>query len=51
MEDNDISMSPMKLAAVQLHEMFVELRAAGFSRYEALYLVAKLLVGNPESGD
>jgi hypothetical protein len=51
MEDNDINISPMKVAALQLHEMYVELRHAGFARYEALYLVAKLLVGSPEAGD
>lgn len=43
--------SPMKLAMVQLHEMYSELQNAGFTRKEALFLVSKLLntmiVGGP----
>jgi hypothetical protein len=41
MADGD--MSPLREAAVQLHEMYVELRNAGFSRSEAMELVAKVL--------
>ena len=43
--------SPMKLAMVQLHEMYTELQAAGFTRREAMFLVSKLMnsmiVGGP----
>ena len=35
--------SPLREATVQLHEMYVELRAAGFSKREALHLVSKIL--------
>lgn len=35
--------SPMKTAMVQLHEMYMELQGAGFTRKEALFLVSKLL--------
>ena len=35
--------SPLREATVQLHEMYVELRSAGFSKKEALHLVSKIL--------
>jgi hypothetical protein len=36
-------MSPLREAAVGLHEMYTELKAAGFSRSEAMELVAKVI--------
>lgn len=42
-DDHGLNLTPMKLAATQLHEMYSELRKAGFTRKEALYLVGKLL--------
>lgn len=42
-EDNDLGMSPLRLAAFQLHEMYVELRNAGFTKSEALTLVGKIV--------
>lgn len=39
----DGEMSPLREAAVQLHEMYLELKRAGFSRGEAMELVAKTL--------
>lgn len=48
-ENFGLDVSPLRLAATQLHEMFVEFRKAGFSRYEALYLIARMMMGNPES--
>lgn len=45
MEDNDneFGMSPLRLAAFQLHEMYMELRNAGFTKSEALTLVGKIV--------
>lgn len=37
----------MRTAAVGLHEMFSSLRAAGFTRCEALFLVACSFLGSP----
>ena len=36
--------SPMEEAAISMHEMYVTLRRAGFSRRDALELVAKMLI-------
>ena len=36
--------SPLREATVQLHEMYVELRSAGFNKKEALHLVSKILI-------
>lgn len=35
--------SPLRAAAAQMHEMYVELRNAGFSRRDALDLVARVV--------
>ena len=35
--------SPLREATVQLHEMYVDLRSAVFSKKEALHLVSKIL--------
>lgn len=37
--------SPMMAAAVGMHEMYMTLKAAGFSRRDALELIAKMLSG------
>jgi hypothetical protein len=37
--------SPLRGAAIQMNELFNELRRAGFSRKEALYLVSQLITG------
>lgn len=34
--------SPMKAAMLQLHEMYTELKAAGFTRREAMYMISRL---------
>jgi len=39
----DGEMTPLSEAATQLHEMYVELKRAGFSRSEAMELVARVL--------
>jgi hypothetical protein len=36
--------SELKVAAIQLHEMYMEFRGAGFTRREALYLVGIIVV-------
>ncbi len=44
-DENELEMSPLRLAAHQLHEMYVELRNAGFTKSEALTLVGKIVAG------
>lgn len=38
-------LSELQQAAVSLHEMFVELKKAGFTREDALDLIAKMMKG------
>lgn len=38
-------MSPLAMAAMQMHEMYTELRKAGFTRNEALYITVKMATG------
>ena len=42
--------SPLREATVQLHEMYVELRSAGFTKKEALNLVSKILTASVVGG-
>lgn len=35
--------SPLRAAAIQMHELYSELRAAGFTRTEAMELIAKTM--------
>ncbi len=42
-KSSDGDISPMREATVQLHEMYVELKAAGFSRAESMELLAKMM--------
>ena len=42
-EIEEFGSSPLREATVQLHEMYVELKAAGFTKKESLHLVSKLL--------
>lgn len=37
--------SPLKDAAVSMHELYVTLKEAGFSRRDALELIAKVMTG------
>lgn len=37
--------SPMKDAAISMHELFVTLKDAGFSRKDAIELLAKVMSG------
>lgn len=38
--------SPLQEAAYSMHELFVTLRDAGFSRRDSLELIAKILTGS-----
>lgn len=38
-------MSPLKAAATSMHELFTTLKDAGFSRRDALELIAKVMTG------
>lgn len=44
-DDDDEYSSPMMAAAVGMHELYVTLKTAGFSRRDALELIAKMLSG------
>jgi len=44
-------MSPLREAAVQLHELYSELKAAGFSRTESMELVTKMLLSTMNNQD
>lgn len=44
-KDDMPNISPLREAAIQIHEMYVELKAAGFSRSEAMELIAKVMAG------
>lgn len=45
-------MSNLRVATVQLHELYIELQQAGFKRREALYLIGMMLSnGMTEHGE
>jgi hypothetical protein len=48
--DQEDVLSPLAQAAVQVHEMFSELRRAGFSRKEALTLVGNMITAGMQQG-
>ena len=54
MSDNEHELEeftpPLKEAAVQLHELYEELKAAGFTRKEALKLVSNVLSNGVNGG-
>ena len=41
--EKEFGSSPLRESTLQLHEIFLELRAAGFSNRQSLYLVSKIL--------
>lgn len=41
--DENIGMSPLREAAVQIHEVYEEFKRAGFSRKEAMQLTQNML--------
>jgi len=42
-KQDDGEMSPLREAAVQMHELYVELKDAGFSRGEAMELMGRVM--------
>lgn len=42
--------TPLAASATQLHELFTQLQAAGFTREEALYLVGQVLAAATTQG-
>jgi hypothetical protein len=49
-ELEEFNSSPLREATLQLHEMFEELKRAGFSRKEALSLVGRVLAASVTEG-
>lgn len=51
-DNNDSNMpaglSPLGMAAMQMHEMYTELRKAGFTRNEALFITVKMATGGSD---
>jgi hypothetical protein len=43
MSDEKIEMSPLREAAVQIHEIYEEFKKAGFSRKEAMELTSQMM--------
>jgi hypothetical protein len=41
--DSDLSASPLTMSAIAMHETYVEFRAAGFTKDEALTLIVKMV--------
>lgn len=48
---DDANSSPMRVAAITAHEMYTEFRKAGFSRRDAVELMAKILVSGMQAND
>jgi hypothetical protein len=47
-EENGVpfEVSPLRESAMQLHELYSELRQAGFTRHEALVIVCETIKGS-----
>jgi endonuclease III-like uncharacterized protein len=45
MSKNEEYSSPMKQAAISMHELYTTLKDAGFSRKDAIELLAKIMAG------
>jgi hypothetical protein len=41
--EKEFGNSPLRESTLQLHEMYLELRASGFTKKQSLYLVSKIL--------
>ena len=48
--EKEFDSSPLRDSVLQLHEIFLELRAAGFSKKQALYLVSRILTSAVGAG-
>ncbi len=42
-DDDKVDMSPLREAAVQIHEIYEEFKRAGFSRKEAMQLTQNMM--------
>lgn len=42
-DDKNVDMSPLREAAVQIHEIYEEFKRAGFSRKEAMQLTQNMM--------
>jgi hypothetical protein len=42
-KEDPVGMTPMREAAIQAHELYMAFRESGFSRREAMELVAKII--------
>lgn len=42
-QSDKMEMSPLKEAAIQIHEIYEEFKEAGFSRKEAMELTSKMM--------
>lgn len=42
-EEPNLDVPPLFIVAVQTHELYEQLKKAGFSRKEALYIVAQIM--------
>lgn len=49
-ENSDFSVSPLREAALQMHEMYCELNRAGFTRRQAVTIVAHILATGVTEG-
>jgi uncharacterized protein YoaH (UPF0181 family) len=47
--DKAVGMSPMREAAISAHETYQAFKAAGFSRGEALELVARIVIAGTQA--
>lgn len=45
-DKDDDNVSPLRLAAIQAHELYTELKNAGFTRSEAMELLARTFAGS-----
>lgn len=50
-QDSESGISPLRMACLQMHEMYLELQRAGFTKREALKMVTALLVSGTDSDD
>jgi hypothetical protein len=48
-DDMDMGMSPLREAAVSAHETYLAFKEAGFSRGEALELVARIVIAGTQA--
>jgi hypothetical protein len=50
LNEEDFNISPLREAALQMHEMYCELTRAGFTRRQAVTIVAHILAAGVHEG-